>query len=116
MIPGPIVVATFNLQRDIDAATQDVLRLEEHIKGPVDIRVGPRVQHKHGLSQWLTLDRYDVTLHYKPVSFSDPDETVFLPDSSEFVRVFRNELQSTRRTQAFSGYRRFLTDGRVKRP
>ncbi len=61
----------------------------------------------------MTLDRDDLTLRYKAVSFSDPTETVLLPDSTDSMTIFRGGLQSIRRTEAFSGYRRFLTDGHV---
>jgi hypothetical protein len=97
----------------VDAATADVLRLEEHIAGPTDIRVSWPMQQKHQFSQWLTLDRYDFGLRYKPVLFSEPSETVLLPASSELVEVFRTGLRSTRRLEVFSDYRRFLTDTRI---
>jgi hypothetical protein len=38
---------------------------------------------------------------------------MLLPESIESLTVVRNGLQSTRRTETFSDYRRFLTDGRV---
>jgi hypothetical protein len=47
------------------------------------------------------------------VAFSDPTETVLLPDSTDSMTIFRGGLQSIRRTEAFSDYRRFLTDGHV---
>jgi hypothetical protein len=38
---------------------------------------------------------------------------LFLPESVESLTVVRSSLQSTRRTQTFGSYRRFLTDGRI---
>ena len=55
-----------------------------------------------------------MTLRFKPVSFSDPDETMLLPESIESLTVLRTGLQSTRRTQVFSNYRRFLVSSRLK--
>jgi hypothetical protein len=52
-------------------------------------------------------------MRYKAVAFRDPDEVMLLPESIESVTVVRGGLQSTRRTETFSGYRRFLTAGRV---
>ena len=49
----------------------------------------------------------------KPVAFRDPEEVMLLPESIESLTVVRSGLQSTRRTETFSDYRRFLTDGRV---
>ena len=98
----------------VDAETHDVLRLDRHILGPTDVRVPSRLQSKYQLPAWLTIDRDDVTLRFKPVSFSDPDETMLLPESIESLTMVRTALQSTRRTQVFSNYRRFLVSSRVK--
>jgi hypothetical protein len=62
----------------------------------------------------LTIDRDDLTMRYREFSFSDPAETIVLPESLESVTVVRSGLQSTRRTQLFTAYRRFLTESRVK--
>ena len=98
----------------VDAATFDVLRLERRVTGPTDVRVPMPLQRRYQFNPWLTLDRDDLTLRYKEVTFTDPDETVLLPESIESLTVFRGGLQSMRRTQVFSDYRRFLTAGRIK--
>jgi hypothetical protein len=98
----------------VDAATHDVLRLERRISGPTDVRVPDKLQRKYRFSPWLTIDRDDLTMRYKEVAFSDPDETILLPESVESMTVVRSGLQSTRRTQVFSDYRRFLTASRIK--
>jgi len=98
----------------VDAATDDVLRLDRRVSGPTDVRVPDRLQRKYRFSPWLTIDRDDLTMRYKEISFSNPDETILLPESLESVTVVRSGLQSTRRTQLFTGYRRFLTESRVK--
>lgn len=98
----------------VDAATLDVLRLERRVAGPTDVRVPMPLQRRYQFTAWLTLDRDDLTLRYKEVTFTDPDETVLLPESIESLTVFRGGLQSMRRTQVFTDYRRFLTAGRIK--
>ena len=98
----------------VDASTFDVLRLERRVAGPTDVRVPMPLQRRYLFTPWLTLDRDDLTLRYKEVTFTDPDETVLLPESIESLTVFRGGLQSIRRTQVFSDYRRFLTAGRIK--
>ena len=108
---GPIAVAG---RLWVDAATHDVLRLDRRISGPTDVRVPATLQRKYQFSPWLTIDRDDLTMRYKEMSFSDPDETILLPESVESVTVLRSSLQSTRRTQVFSAYQRFLTASRVK--
>lgn len=97
----------------IDASTYDVLRLDRHVLGPTEVRVSQKLQRKYHFDQWMTLERDDVSLRYKEVSFSDPAETVLLPESTESMTVFRGGLQSMRRTETFSDYRRFLTDSRI---
>jgi hypothetical protein len=57
--------------------------------------------------------REDTTIRYRTVSFSDPDETLLLPESIESLSVLSGGLQSTRRNQIYSGYRRFIGDSRV---
>jgi hypothetical protein len=97
----------------VDAETLDVLRLDRSLAGPADVAVPQLLQHKYLFDPWLTLDRDDLALRYKPYVFSDPDETVLLPESIVSTTVFRRGLQSTRRVQTFTDYRRFLTGGRV---
>jgi hypothetical protein len=108
---GPIAVAG---RLWVDAETRDVLRLDRRITGPTDVRVPDRLQRRYLFSPWLTIDRDDLTMRYKEVSFSDPDERIVLPESVESVTVLRSGLQSTRRTHTFTDYRRFLTASRVK--
>jgi hypothetical protein len=97
----------------VDAATHDVLRVDRRSDGPVDIRVPSRLQRRYHLEPWVVLERDDLTLRYLAVVFRDPHEVVLLPESIESLTVLRGGLQSTRRTETFSGYRRFLTASRV---
>jgi hypothetical protein len=98
----------------VDAQTYDVLRIERRLAGPVDVRVPARLQRRYHFGPYLVLDRDDVTMHFRPVAFTDPDEILLLPETIESITVVRGGLQSTRRTATFSGYRRFLTAGRIK--
>jgi len=97
----------------IDAQTFDVIRIDERIDGPIDVHVPWPLQRRYLLPQWLVLERNDQTIRYKPVAFRDPDEMMLLPESIESLVVMRGGLQSTRRSQRFSDYRRFLTGGRI---
>ena len=99
----------------VDADTYDVLKLERHIAGPTDVQVPLPLQRKYGLPARVTIDRDDLTLHYREVVFSDPDEVMLLPESITTTTVLRTGLQSTRRTQQFTDYQRFLTRSRIKR-
>lgn len=97
----------------VDAETYAVLRLERHLAGPTDVRVPPPLQHNFGFAQWLTIDRDDVYIRFGEVTFDEPREVLLLPESIDSQTIVRTGLQSTRRTQVFSDYRRFLTGGRV---
>ena len=61
----------------------------------------------------ITVERYDTTIRYKPIAFIDPDEAMLLPESIETVVLWRSGMESTRRREDFSDYRRFLTGGRL---
>ncbi len=98
----------------VDAQTYDVLRVDRRHPGPVDLRVPPRLQRRHNFGTYLVLDRDDVTMRFAPVAFTNPDEILVLPEAIESITVVRGGLQSTRRTETFSEYRRFLTAGQIK--
>jgi hypothetical protein len=110
---GPIATAG---RLWVDAATGDVLRLERRNAGLTDVRVPLSLQRKHHFTPWVTIDRDDMTIRYKDVTFSEPHEVLLLPESIESVTILRTTLQSIRRTQVFSGYRRFLTESRIRVP
>lgn len=98
----------------IDAETYDVLRIQRGLLGPVDIRVPPKLQRRYQFDTYLTLDRDDLSIRFGAVTFTDPDETLLLPDEIDNITIVRTGLQSARRTEAFSDYQRFLTTGRIK--
>jgi hypothetical protein len=97
----------------VDAGNYDVIRVERGLGGPVDVKVPASTQRRHQLASWVVIVRDDVTIRYKTVAFSDPDEVLLLPESIESLTVVRGGLQSTRRSQTFSDYKRFVTAGRV---
>lgn len=97
----------------VDAASFDILRVEEHVIGPVDIRVPEPLRRKRNLADWMVIERMDRTLRFKRIAFKDPDELVLLPESIEDVTLWRGGMQSTRRSHVFSDYRRFVTGARL---
>jgi hypothetical protein len=99
----------------VDAQTYDVLRIDRGLPGPVDVRVPLPLQRRHRFENYLTLDRDEVSIRFRAVAFTDPDEVLLLPEAIESITVVRTGLQSTRRTERFSDYRRFLTETRIKR-
>jgi hypothetical protein len=97
----------------VDAENHDVLRVERGLGGPVDVKVPFLIQRRYHLDNWVAIVRDDVTIRYKMVAFSAPDEVLLLPESIVSLTMIRGGLQSTRRTQTFSDYKRFVTEGRV---
>jgi hypothetical protein len=97
----------------VDARNHDVIRVERSLVGPVDVKVPASIQRRHDLASWVVIERDDVTIRYKTVAFSDPDEVLLLPESIDSFTIIRGGLESTRRNQAFSDYKRFVTGGRV---
>ncbi len=97
----------------IDRTTGEVLRLDEQLTGPVEIRV-PKQQMRSGSPMSLIVERADSSIRYHPVAFHDPEETVMLPESVESIQVIRNTgVPRLRTVQKFSKYKRFITDGRI---
>ena len=96
----------------VDARNYDVVRVERGLRGPVDVKVPALIQRRHHLASWVVIVRDDVTIRYKTVAFSDPDEVLLLPESIDSFTVVRGGLESTRRNQTFSDYKRFVTGGR----
>jgi hypothetical protein len=97
----------------VDAATYDVLRLDEHLVGMFDFRV-PREHQRRGAAPSMTVERADSSIRYRRVEFADPPETLMLPAQVETVTVFRgNGIQRTRISQRFSDHRRFVADVRI---
>jgi hypothetical protein len=90
-----------------------VIRVEKRLRGPVDVRVPPLIQRRHHIEPFVMLMRDDMTIRYNPVAFTNPAEVLLLPESIDTFTVVRGGLQSTRRSQTFSDYRRFVAEGKV---
>lgn len=99
----------------VDPATDDVLKVESWLAGPIDIQVPETLRREYSFSSWIVLERDDLTLRYKAVPFTDPDEALLLPESVESITILRNDLQSIRRRDVLTDYRRFLTSSHIKR-
>jgi len=88
-------------------------RVEQNVGGPVDVTVPLRIQRRHNLQDRVVIVRQDTTIRYRTVNFSDPDELLLLPESIDSLVVVSGGLQSTRRSQTYSDYKRFVGDSRV---
>jgi hypothetical protein len=97
----------------VDATNYDVLRVDRRTGGPVDVKVPALIQRRYRLANWILIVRDDVTIRYKTVAFSDPDEELLLPESIDSFTVIQGGLESSRRNQTVSDYKHFVTGGRV---
>lgn len=101
----------------LDPDTHEVMRLDQSLLGLVDIPMPRAVTRRVGMKDSWVMERHDTTIRFKPVQFQDPDETLMLPTSSTSLRIVRGAGTPRLRTVTeYSGYKRFLTGGRVVPP
>ena len=97
----------------VDAATYDVLRMDERLVGTFAFDV-PRDLVRRGAAASMVIERAESSIRYRRVEFQDPQETLMLPVEVDTLTVMRSRgVQRVRITQRFSDYRRFLTRGRM---
>jgi len=97
----------------IDAASYDVLRLDEHLVGQFGFDV-PTEQQRRGATRSMVIERADSSIRYRRVDFTDPAESLMLPSEVEIMTVIRGPgVRRTRIWQRYTGHRRFLGDARV---
>lgn len=97
----------------VDAASGDVLRLDEGLTGMYEFRLPKEHALPNGPTSML-IERADSSIRYQTVTFHDPEETVMLPASIQTLTIIRNSgSPRVRMTQTFSNYKRFMTGGRI---
>jgi hypothetical protein len=98
----------------VDPQTSAILRIDEWLVGMTDVRMPRDLISSGRWSPHLSVDRADSTVRYQPVRFTDPDETLLLPNAVDTVTVIRtNGIQRLRIGQTYRNYRRFVTGGRL---
>jgi hypothetical protein len=96
-----------------DPRSAAIVRLDEQLTGMVDLPV-PRKHQRLTSALFITLERADMSIRYRPVTFRDPDETLMLPAEIRSSAMWRNGgSPGTMVTQSFSNYRRFMTGSRI---
>ena len=95
--------------------TATIVRMDEQLMGMVDLPI-PRKHQRINGALFMTLERADMSIRYRPVVFRDPDETLMLPAEITSSSMWRNGGSAGSRViQSFSNYRRFVTAGRILR-
>ena len=98
----------------IDAESYDVLRLDQGLSGMVEIPLPKAATRRAGSPASWTMERWDTSIRFKRVSFTNPDETLVLPASLSSMRITRGSgTPRLRTTTDYTKYQRFLTGGRV---
>jgi hypothetical protein len=96
-----------------DPETHNILRVDQNLKSRFEVRIPPK-QARFGQADYFIVERYDSSVRYRPVSFLDPEETVLLPESiTELMVIGGGTHAGKRTTQTYSGYKRFITGGRI---
>jgi hypothetical protein len=98
----------------IDAETSDVLRLDQRLSGQVEVKLPKKAARRNGAADRWTIERFDSSMRFKRVTFDEPQEVLVLPVSTVRTNVTRGSGQPrVRTTTTYSGYKRFLTGGRI---
>ncbi len=100
----------------IDAETFDVLRMDQGLIGLIDVPLPRKAASRARWGSW-TMERWDTSIRFKPVTFQDPHETLVLPASATSFRITRGAGTPRIRTSTqYSSYRRFITGARILPP
>ncbi len=100
----------------VDAESYEVVRLDRHVSGMIDIPLPRTAAQRYGQTDLLTLERSDTTIEFETVVFHDPDEVLNLPVSMIEMRETRGSgVRRLRTTTEYTNYRRFLTGSRIVR-
>jgi len=91
--------------------------MDQGLIGLIEIPLPRSILRRIGVNDHWVMERWDTTTRFKAVRFQDPDETLMLPVSTTSLKVTRGAGMPRLRTiTEYSGYKRFLTGGRVVPP
>jgi hypothetical protein len=97
----------------LDAENFDVLRFETHLVAPFEFD-SPRLFGAFGPSRHLRWTNYDYAATFRRHTFKDPEQTLLVPDSAEWLTVIEGARHPRlRATLRFSNYQRFRSDVKV---
>lgn len=97
----------------LDAETMEVLRMDQHLTY-VTLKMPEVLRRRLGGGTDAMLDRYDTSITFKRVTFTEPDEALLLPSTTTTLMITRGSANFRQRTTTtYSGYKRFVTGGRI---
>jgi hypothetical protein len=102
----------------VDAESFDVLRLESHLAAPFEFEsprtFGAGPFGRFGPTRRLKYAVDDYAVRFRRERFKDPEQTLLVPESAEWVTVIEGAKHPrTRATLSFSDYRRYRSDVKV---
>ena len=105
----------------LDPDTHDVLQLEMRVVEPFEFKTPKAIWSgpffRLSPSRKMKLESSDTTIRFQQIVFENPSQTLLLPVFSETVTVIQGAgTPRLRRTQTFTGYKRFTTDVKVREP
>jgi len=95
-----------------DPATFDVMQVDVRLSKPFLVPLPPGHMV---IMPAIRVERWEATLRFALVNFTQPDETALLPESIDTLTVFRGAL-SLRTSQKLSNFRRFLSESSIRTP
>jgi len=96
----------------VDRFDGDILQVDETMTGPIDVPLPEKERRTSGVA-YITLDRSDSSIRYRTVTFTDPNEIVLLPETTEQLT---GPPVRQKTTHKFTGYQRFVTSGKLVEP
>ena len=97
----------------VDAETFEVTRLESHLVAPFGFD-SPRAFGPFGHSHHVRFVKQDHAVRFRRRQFKDPEQTLLVPDSAEWLTIIEGvKRPRTRAAARFSDYRRFRSDVKV---
>jgi len=97
----------------VDAESFDVLRFEQHLVAPFEFD-SPRAFGAFGPSHRINYTNQDYAVTFRRQTFKDPEQTLLVPDTAEWLFVMEGARDPRRRaTIHFTNYQRFRSDVKV---
>ena len=93
-----------------DPDTFDIQQVDVRLAKPFLI---PSPAGNFALQPAIRVERWEATFRFSSVKFTQPDETVLLPESIDTLSVFRG-APSLRISQRLTNFRRFLSESTIR--
>jgi hypothetical protein len=98
----------------LDAATSDVIRMDQELMGRFSVDIPPEHQLPMSRNATMTLEQVLVSTKYQVVTFKNPEETLIVPRSVDTFDSWNGAgYPRVRVTQTFANYRRFTGESRL---